>query len=216
MSINRTSILKALNEAKKSSKKREFSQTVNLILTLKDIDLKIPGNRINELVELSHPPKPNIKVTIFAGGEIALRASKAGVDMVLGREDIERYTNDKKSFKKLVKETDFFLAEISLMPVVGKLLGSVLGPRGKMPTPIPPRAPVDAIVSRHRKSVRVRVRNQPNAQVNVGTEQMNDEMLADNIQAIITLLERKLERGLRNIRSAYVKTTMGPSVKIEF
>lgn len=216
MPIDRKSILKAVGEAKKSSEKREFAQTVDLVLTLKDIDLKIPENRVNELVELSHPAKPKVRITVFAGGDLALRAQKAGADTVLGRDDIERFTNNKKSVKKLVDETDFFLAETSLMATVGKVLGPVLGPRGKMPTPVPPAAPIDAIVNRHRKSVRVRVRDQPNAQVSVGTEAMSDEMLADNIQAVIALLERKLAKGLRNVRSASVKTTMGPIARIEF
>lgn len=216
MPIDRKSILKAVGEAKKNSGKREFSQTVDLILTLKDIDLKVPENRINELVELSHPPKPKIKVTVFAAGDLALRAQKAGADVVLGRDDIERFVNNKKSVKKLVDETDFFLADTSLMATVGKVLGPVLGPRGKMPTPVPPTAPVDAIVNRHRKSVRVRVRDQLNAQVSIGTEVMSDEMLADNIQVVIALLERKLAKGLRNIQSALVKTTMGPPVRIDF
>ncbi|MFH0896654.1 MAG: 50S ribosomal protein L1 [Candidatus Bathyarchaeota archaeon] len=216
MPIDRKSILKAVSEAKKNSDKREFSQTIDLIVILKDIDLKKPENRINELVELSHPPKPKVKVTVFAGGDLALRAEKAGADIVLGREDVERFVNNKKSVKKLVDETDFFLAETSLMATVGKVLGPVLGPRGKMPTPVPPMAPVDTIVNRHRKSVRVRVRDQPNAQVSVGTEVMSDEMLAENIQSIIALLERKLAKGLRNIRSASVKTTMGSPVRIDF
>ncbi len=216
MPIDRKSILKAVNETKKSSEKRGFSQTINLILTLKDINLKIPENRINELVELSHPPKPKVTVAVFAGGDLALRAEKAGANVVLGREDIERFVNDKKSVKKLVNETDFFLAETSLMATVGKVLGPILGPRGKMPTPVPPTAAVDTIVDRHRKSVRVRIRDQLNAQVSVGTEEMSDEMLVDNIQAIIALLERRLAKGLRNLRSAYVKTTMGSPIKIEF
>jgi large subunit ribosomal protein L1 len=214
--IDRKSILKAVDEAKKSSEKREFSQTVDLIVTLKDMDLKIPENRVNELVELSHPPKPKVKITVFAGGDLALRAEKAGVDKVLGREDIEHFVNNKKTIKKLVDETDFFLAETSLMATIGKVLGPVLGPRGKMPTPVPPTVPVDAIVNRHRKSVRVRIRDQLNANISVGTEKMTDEMLADNIQAVIALLERRLAKGLRNIRSAYVKTTMGPPARIEF
>ena len=215
MPIDRKSLLKAVDEAKKNSTKRKFSQTIDLILTLKDIDLKIPENRINELVELTHPPRPKVKVTVFAGGDLALRAEKAGADTVLGREAIERFANDKKGVKKLVNNTDFFLAETSLMATVGKILGPVLGPRGKMPTPVPPTAPIDAVIERHRKSVRVRVREQLNAQVSIGTEEMSDDILADNIQTIIALLERRLAKGLRNIRSARVKTTMGDPARIE-
>ena len=216
MPIDKKSILKAVEETKKNSKKRKFSQTVNLIINLKDIDLKKPENRINELMEFPHSPKPKVMVTVFASGDLAFRAEQAGADKILGRQDIERLANDKKGAKKLTDDTDFFLAETSLMATVGKILGQILGPRGKMPTPIPPTAPIDTIINRHRKSTRVRLREQLNAQIGIGTEEMANEMLADNIQAVISLLERRLTRGMRNIRSVYVKTTMGPLTKIEF
>ena len=211
--IDKKSILKGLEEAKKTTEKRKFVQTVNLILTLKDIDLKIPENRINELIELPHPPKPKTYITVFASGDLALKA-KAGADMVLGKEDIEHFINDKKGVKKLVAETDFFLAETSLMSTVGKVLGPILGPRGKMPTPVSPTAPIDTIINKHRKSIRLRVRDQPNIQISVGTEEMENDMLVENIQAIITLLERRLVKGQKNIKEAYIKTTMGPSASI--
>lgn len=214
MPIDRKSILKAVADAKKNGKKRKFTQTVDLVINIKDLDLKVPENRINELLELPHAPKPKIKIIVFAGGDLALRAEKAGADSILGRADIERFASDKKSAKKLISDTDFFLSETSLMSTVGKVLGPVLGPRGKMPTPLPPTAPVDAIINRHRKSVRVRLREQLNSQVAVGTEDMSEDILADNIQAVISLMERKLARGPRNIKGIYVKTTMGPLTKI--
>lgn len=216
MPIDRKSILKAVDEAKKGGKKRKLNQAVDVVFTLRDIDLKRPENRINELIELPHPSKPKVQIIVFAGGDLALRAQKAGANMVMGREDIERFANDKKGAKKLVKDTDFFLAETTLMATVGKVLGPVLGPRGKMPTPVPPTAPIDAVVERHRKSARVRIREQLSTQVSVGTEDMSDEVIADNIQAVVALLERRLEKGLKNIRNAYVKTTMGAPTKIEF
>ena len=214
MPIDKKSILTAVREAKKSTKKRKFSQTIDLIVNLKDIELKKPENRINELVELPHPPKPKIKFIVFAGGDLALRAKKAGADRVLMREDIERLASDKKGAKKLIEDTDFFLAETSLMATVGKILGPILGPRGKMPTPVPPTAPIDAIINRHKTSVRIRIREQPNTQIGIGTEEMSDEMLTDNIQAVVSLLERKLPRGSRNIQSVSVKTTMGSLKRI--
>ena len=207
--------MKAIAETKKNSQKRNFTQAIDLILALQDIDLKRPENRINELVELPHPSKSEVRIIVIASGDLALRAEKAGADMILKREDIERFVSDKKGAKKLARDTDFFLAETTLMATVGKVLGPMLGPRGKMPTPVPPIAPIDTIIERFRKTVRVRIRDQLNLQVSVGTEVMDDEMIADNVQAVVAVLERKMERGQRNIRSAYIKTTMGSPVKIE-
>jgi len=213
--IDKKAIAKAIDETKSGSKKRNFKQSIDLILNLTDIDIKKPENRINELVELPHPPKKNTKVIVFATGDLAVRAKNAGADGVLGKEDLDRLANDKKSAKKLAKETDFFIAEASLMPLVGRVLGPSLGPRGKMPTPTPPTATIGDIIERHRRIVRVRVRDQMNSQCSVGTEDMTSGMIAENVQAVITRLEGKLPKGLKNIRGAYIKTTMGPLTKLE-
>ncbi len=101
------------------------------------------------------------------------------------------------------------------MSLVGKVLGPVLGPRGKMPIPVPPGADITALLTKHRKTVVVRMRNQPIIQVSVGAEQMKDEELVDNMQAILRVLDGKLKRGLKNVKYAFIKTSMGEPVKIK-
>lgn len=214
MSVNKDKIVKAVDAAKKNSRKRKFTQSVELVLALRDIDIKKPENRINEIIELPYPPSREVKVAVFATGDLAVRARNAGANEVYGKETLNDLVNDKKKARSLVRGIDFFIAETSLMPLIGRVLGSILGPRGGMPTPIPPTAPIDALINRRRRTVQLRVRSQLSAQCKVGSEDMDSEDIANNIQTILTLLERRLERGFRNIREAYVKTTMGPPTKI--
>jgi len=183
-------------------------------LALRDIDIKKPENRINEIIELPNLPSQDVKVAVFATGDLALRARSAGADQVYGKEILDELVNDKKKARNLVRGIDFFIAETSLMPLVGRVLGPILGPRGGMPTPIPPTAPIDALIEQRRRTVRLRVRSQLSAQCKVGAEEMDSEAIADNIQAVFDRVERRLEKGLKNIRGAYVKTTMGPPAKI--
>lgn len=215
MPIKNKAIFKAISEIKQKSKKRNFKQSVELILNLRDINLKKPENRINELVELPHSPVEDVRITVFATGDLALRARDTGVCRVLERDALITLAKDKKNSKKLINETDFFLAETTLMALVGKSLGTILGPRGKMPTPIPPTAPIETIINRHQRLVRLRVRDQLVTQCRVGTEDMADTLLVDNIQAVFTRFEQRLPKGFKNIRRAYVKTSMGPTSKIE-
>ncbi|MDQ1280951.1 MAG: large subunit ribosomal protein [Thermoproteota archaeon] len=215
MPIDKKAITKAIEETKKDSKKRKFKQSIDLVLNLMDLDMKKPESRINELVELPNPPKKDVKVIVFASGDLALRARNAGADGVLGKEDLDRLVNDKKAAKKLAKETDFFISEAALMPLVGRVLGPALGPRGKMPTPTPPTTVIGDVIARHRKITRVRVRDQLNSQCSVGTEDMSGDLIAENVQTVISRLENKLPKGLKNIKRAYIKTTMGPLIKIE-
>lgn len=208
-------INKAIKTVRESTKKkRKFKQSIDMAVNFKDLDMSKPESKINLEVVLPHPsPKP-IKVCAFAFGDTALRAKQAGVDRVVEREEIEKLGGDKKQARKLASGFDFFIARSDLMSLIGKNLGPVLGPRGKMPTPVSPTVDLKPIVERTRRLAKVRVGRLPTIGVRVGTEDMKDEDIADNIRAVIEALTGKLERGDRNIKSVYLKTTMGPPVKL--
>jgi len=215
MPLDPKSTLEAIKEAKEKAEKRSFVQSIDLIVNLKDIDPKKPESRIQELIELPHPSGGENKICVFASGEMALKAKRAGGDLVMERSDLETLMGDKKKQKKLASAYDFFIAEAPLMPLVGKILGTTLGPKGRMPTPVPPTANIGEHIERHRKMVLIRLRGQPVLQCRVGTEDMPDEQIAENLQAVMTRIERRLKRGTKNIRSIRLKTTMGPPVKVK-
>jgi large subunit ribosomal protein L1 len=213
--LSKDQLLTALGEIRKPEAKREFNQSVELIVKLREIDLKRPENRLNESVELPNSLDKETKICVIASGDLATRAKAGQADLVLAREDLDKLGKDKKATRKLATEYDYFIAEAPLMPLVGKTIGPILGPRGKMPTPVPPNAPIDQIVNSHRKLIRVRVRDQPVVQCRIGTEKMPDEKIAENALAVFSRVEAKLERGAKNIRQVLVKTTMGKPVKVQ-
>jgi large subunit ribosomal protein L1 len=100
------------------------------------------------------------------------------------------------------------------MATVGRSLGQFLGPKGKMPTPLPYGAPVETIANRFRNSVRVKAKNQLNLSARIGDEKMEDSQLVENAGAIISAIEKKLPQGDKNIRNAMVKFTMGKTAKL--
>lgn len=208
-------IVEAVKKLKESSKEKErkFTQTVDLVVNLKNIDLNIPKNRIDEDIKLPRGRGSKAKIGLFASGELAEK-SKDLVDFLIKPEEIDDYADDKKAFKKIADNHDFFIAEAPLMPTIGKTLGTVLGPRGKMPKPVPPAADLTGMVDNLRDTVKVRSKTNTTFHTVVGNEEMTDEDIADNIQAIMKRLEGTLERGKMNIRSAFIKSTMSPSQKI--
>ncbi len=215
MPLAKEQLLTALAGLRKPDAKHGFTHSVELIVKLREIDLKKPENRLNESVELPNSLDKETKICVIAGGDLATRARAGQADLVMGREDLDKLGKDKKATRKIASEYDFFIAEAPLMPLVGKTIGPILGPKGKMPTPVPPTAPIDQIVQSHRKLVRIRVREQPVVQCRIGTEKMPDEKIAENAQAVFSRIEAKLERGAKNIRQVLVKTTMGEPVKIQ-
>jgi large subunit ribosomal protein L1 len=215
MPLDKDTILNAIKEAKAKSGQKKFNQTVDLILDIKEIDMKSPEGKIQAVVDLPHSTgKPN-KICVIASGELAMKAKNAEADKVLEKADIDGLAGKKKELRKLASEYDVFISEAPLMSLVGKILGPVLGPRGKLPVPIPPNADVAGLIAKHRKTVVVRMRNQPIIQVPVGSEKMTEEELVDNVQAVLRAVEGKLKRGLKNVKFAFIKTSMGTPVKVK-
>ena len=215
MPLDNKTITEAIKQAKAKSGGKKFNQTVDLILDIVEIDMKAPEGKIQEVVELPHVTgKPN-KICVVASGEFAMKAKNAQADKVLERADLDALNGKKKELRKLASEYDVFISEAPLMPLVGRILGPVLGPRGKMPIPVPPNVDIVPIINKHRKTVVVRMRSQPIIQVSIGSEQMKDEELVENTMAVLRVLDGKLKRGLKNVKYAFIKTSMGEPVKIK-
>ena len=101
------------------------------------------------------------------------------------------------------------------MPLVGRILGPFLGPRGKMPRPIPPDADLGKLLAEFSSSVKLRMRKNLVIQAKIGKRSMKSKLVAENIEAVVKTLENNLDRGMQNIDKIFTKTTMGPLFKIE-
>lgn len=175
--------------------------------------MSVPRNRIQESIILPNGRGRDIKVCIIGGDELAMKA-KGVADRVVTADELAAIADDEKEAKELAKEHDYFIAEAPMMPTIGKRLGSVLGPRGKMPRPIEPGEDPEPIVDNLKNSISVRTRDKTTFHAPVGTADMSVEELSENIDAVIKRVAQRLERRMLNIDSAYVKTTMGPSVRV--
>jgi large subunit ribosomal protein L1 len=213
MSLQRKDITEAVVKARKAGKKRKFEQTFELAINLRELDMKRPENRVNLRVQLPNGIGGQ-KVLVFAGGDLALRARRSGADMIIEPAELNELAKDKKAAKKKLKDFDIFISEAPLMPTVGRVAGPILGPRGKMPTPVPPQAPVDTVIERERRAVVLRSRDKMFCHVMVGKEKMTDEQVTQNIETVINNLVAATKRGYGNIKSIYLKTTMGEAVKL--
>ena len=207
------SIQDAVARALSDSPERNFRETVDIAVNLRDLDLADPNNRVDESIVLPSGTGQDTRIVVFAEGETALRAEEVA-DEVLGNEDLEDLGDDDNAAKDLADETDFFIAEASLMQDIGRYLGTVLGPRGKMPTPLQPDDDVVETVDRMKNTVQVRSGERRTFHTRVGAEDMDAEDIADNIDVIMRRLFTDLEKGPQNIDSVYVKTTMGPAVEV--
>ena len=212
--VNETQLVEVIKKAKESEKARKFQQSIELILVFKDIDVK-KGFAINETIQLPKKMSKSASVCIIAAGDLGIKAKNAKADRVMNEAELIELGKNKRESRKVINTYDFFLADTKLMPTVGKVLGQLLGPRGKMPTPIPFNAPVEALLERFRTSVGVKVKGSLSLSCKIGEESMDDADLAANASAIAATIEKKLPNGDKNIRRIMIKTTMGKAIRLE-
>src|SRR6188472_2230071 len=204
--FNNDQLTELVKKAREATPKRNFAQSAEITLVLKDIDVK-KGFSVNEIVVLPNPTKKGSSLCMLATGDMGLRAKKAGVDQVMEPDTLDRLGTNRREARKIVRAYDFFLADTSLMSSVGRSLGQFLGPKGKMPTPFPYGAPIETIAERFRGSVRVRTKNQLNLSAKIGDGKMEDEQLVANAGVIMSTIEKKLPQGEKNIQNAIIKFT---------
>lgn len=211
MSLNLDAIIRAVEEARAKAKRRRFKQSIELIVRFRDFDVKNQNNRFNITVALPHPPQGKLaKVCVMATGAMVLAAKEANADAILTREDIEKLAGNKKEIRKLANSYDFFVATPDLMVLIGRVMGQILGPRNKMPEVVQPNADIKAVIDRLRRSVRVRVKDQPQVMCRVGTEDMDPKQVAENIVAVLDEILKRVKP--EQLGPVSVKLTMGPPI----
>ena len=207
-------INQAIKDAIANAPERKFVESVDISFTIKDVDLKNPNNRIKEEVRLPSGRGKEMKIAMFAAGEAATKAKSAGIT-VFTPQEIEDFGSKKGKAKKMANSFDFFLSEVPHMGLVGRYLGVVLGPRGKMPRPVPPALDPSIIATGLQSTVVVKSGDKMTFHAAIGTAKQSQEELSANAMEIYNRVISKLERGIGNIRSLYIKTSMGPAQNIE-
>jgi len=211
-------VLDALSNIRKESKKRKFTQTVDLILNLKQIDLKKPEEKVDLFLQLPNPRAKQLKICALVDEELATEAKKHCEHVILNSE-FKILAKNKAKLRKITKECAFFITQPHLMPEVATSFGKILGPKGKMPNPkagciIPPKADLKAIVGKLKNTIKVATKNDTIVKCAVGDEVMTDEQLSKNIEFVYSTVLAKLPQHENNVKSILVKMTMGSPVVI--
>ena len=207
-------ITQAIKDALENAPERKFVESVDITFTIKDVDLKNPNNRIKEEIRLPSGRGKELKIAMFAAGEAATKAKDAGIH-VFTPQEIEEFGGQKGKAKKMANSFDFFLSEVPHMGLIGRYLGVVLGPRGKMPRPVPPTLDPSVIAAGLKSTVVVKSGDRMTFHAAIGTAKQSQEELAANAMEIYNRVISKLERGVGNIRSLFIKPSMGPAQRIE-
>jgi len=200
--------LSGLKELRKSAQKRNFEQSVDLVINLKDFDVK--KQSINTSIVLPFQIKES-KICAF------LEKDDGAFDFVVKKDEIARYKPEQ--IKKLASEYDFFVSLASLMPAVATAFGRILGPLGKMPNPkvgcvMMDERNANETVQKLKKTIVLRTKD-ASIKTSVGKENMPDEQLIQNASAVYNTILNSLPNRKENIRSVMLKLTMSKPVKVK-
>ncbi|MCX8146917.1 MAG: 50S ribosomal protein L1 [Candidatus Woesearchaeota archaeon] len=219
MAVDEKSVREALVKAKENSKKRNFTQTYDLIVNLKDLNFNNPEHQVDFYAVMHYGRGKKVKVCALVGPEMKEQAEKS-CDKTIITDEFPIYAKDSKLVKKLAKEYHFFIAQANIMPQVATTFGKVFGPRKKMPNPkagcvVAPGANLKLLYDKLQKTVRLYAKEKPLIQVPVGNETMKDEEVIDNILTVYDQLLHHLPQEKNNIKSVFLKLTMGRPVEIK-
>jgi large subunit ribosomal protein L1 len=206
-------VIEAIKKAR-GDKKRNFKQSFDLAINLKNIDLKKPDNKIKTEVKLPHGIGKETNIGVIVDSLFAQTKDLPNV-IVIRKENLENFGKNKKEAKKLARQCKYFLAEAPLMPSIGRFLGPVLAPRNLMPLPIPVNANLKAMIEEKRNVLKIQLKDSPTIHIAVGVEDMEDQKIAENADAVIKNVMSKLPKGKEQVKNYVIKLTMGKPVKFK-
>ena len=185
--MERSKVLEVLKQVR--NRKRNVSQTVELVVSLKGLDLKKPEQQVDLFIALPNGLGRKVKVCAIVGQELSAEA-KSVCDAVVLQDEFDRYAKDKKSVKRLASGHAYFIGQSNIMPQIATVFGRILGPKGKMPNPkagciVPPKAALKPLYSKLQNTIRVFAKTSPVVQCRLGTESMSDEHIAENFSSVL-------------------------------
>ena len=213
--MDKARIVKALEQLT-AEKQRKFKQSYDLVITLKDVNVKTQP--IDTFVVLPHSRGKAVKVCALVGQELAEQAGTA-CELVVREMQFDAYKADSKTTKKLAKTYDFFVAQANLMTQIAAVFGRTFGPRGKMPNPkagcvVPPQANLSVLKERLQKTVHVKAKDAPMLQCIIGHESMSVAEVADNVLTVVQQVAKMLPQEEQNIAHVYLKKTMSKPITV--
>ncbi len=195
----------------KDNAKAKFDETIELSINL-GVNPRHADQMVRGVCELPNGTGRSVRVAVFARGDKAEEAKKAGADIVGAEELAEEVQKGNIDFDRCIATPD-------MMPVVGRL-GKVLGPRGMMPNPKVGTVTPDiakAVKSSKGGAVEFRVEKAGVIHVGVGKASFSADKLAQNISALTNAVMKAKPSGAKGtyVKKISLSSTMGPGMQLD-
>merc|ERR1712193_312372 len=212
--INRDQLYEQVAEMIQASKdkNRKFTESVELQIMLKNYDPQ-KDKRFSGTVKLPNTARPKFTVCVLGNQAHIDEAVKYNIPH-MSVEDLKKLNKDKKLVKKLAKKYDAFLASDALIRQIPRLLGPGLNKAGKFPAILAQGDDMVAKIGEMQQTIKFQMKKVLCLAVAVGTVEMTDDQLAQNINMSINYLVSLLKKNWQNVKSLYIKSTMGKPQRV--
>merc|ERR1719277_908199 len=194
------------------AKDRKFMETIELQIGLKNYDPQ-KDKRFSGTVKLPNLPRPRMKLCVLGDAVHCEEAAKIGVD-AMSVDDLKKLNKDKKLVKRLAKKYHGFLASESVIKQIPRLLGPGLNKAGKFPTLVTHGEPLENKVNEVKSSIKFQLKKVLCLGVAVGNVDMSEKEIYINVQTSVNFLVSLLKKNWQNVRTLYIKTTMGAPYRL--
>jgi large subunit ribosomal protein L1 len=203
-----------LTEAIKLVKERaiaKFDETIEVALNL-GVDPRHADQMVRGVASLPNGTGRSVRVAVFARGDRAEEAKKAGADVVGAEELVDTVQKGEINFDRCIATPD-------MMPLVGRL-GKILGPRGLMPNPKVGTVTNDvtaAVKDAKGGAVEFRAEKAGIVHAGVGKASFSEQALVENVRALTDAVNRAKPSGAKGtyMKKIAVASTQGPGVRID-
>lgn len=217
--MDKKEVLEAIKIAKEVSRKRNFKQGFDIVISLKNINIKKPEGNVDLFLQLPHSTGKDFKICALVDYDLEKQAKEIAENVIL-KEQFPKYEGKKKELKKIARSYDFFIAQADIMPKIATLFGKILGPLGKMPNPklgavVPNSLPtLKPLGEKLKRTIRLQTKNEPTVKASIGNESMKEEEVADNFIHVYNSVLHSLPQEKNNIKKVIIKMSMGAPVQI--
>ncbi len=195
----------------KASATSKFDETVEIALNL-GVDPRHADQMVRGVVTLPAGTGKTVRVAVFAKGDKAEEATKAGADVVGAEDLMEAVQGGQINFDRVIATPD-------MMGIVGRL-GKVLGPKGLMPNPklgtVTPNV-AEAVKAAKGGQVEFRVEKAGIIHSGIGKASFSNEDLRRNFDAFVDAIVRAKPAGAKGkyVKKVALSSSMGPGVRLD-
>jgi len=197
-----------------AGKKRNFTETVEIQVTLKNYDPQ-RDKRFSGSFRLPSIPRPNLKCCMLGNAAHCEQADRIGVPH-MSVDDLKKLNKNKKLVKKLAKKYDFFMASDNMIKQIPRLLGPGLTKAGKFPTLLSSSDDMQEKIDEVKSTIKFQMKKVMCLNVAIGNVEMEKQQIIVNTQLAANFLASLLKKQWQNIGQMFIKSTMGPPQQIFF